>query len=136
MMAPPRRCQGIKCPCTGTGVRVRGALELGGARSRAEQTLERGGACLRQAHPLERGGARPRTACALERGGACSRGSLSGPPWWAIGATAAWAMPCVLKRGVLGFGLLWVLTGDSLVCLRGPLGLSPTLAPEHLWVCY
>jgi hypothetical protein len=113
IMAPPRRGQSIKCPCTGTGVRVRGALERGGARSRAERTLERGGACSRQAHSLERGGARPRKACALERGGACSRVSLSGPPWWAVGATMAWAVPCVLKRGAFGLGLLWVLSGDS-----------------------
>jgi hypothetical protein len=44
MMAPPRRCQGIKCPRTGAGARVRSALERGGHRSRAERTLERGGA--------------------------------------------------------------------------------------------
>jgi hypothetical protein len=102
MMAPPRRCQNIKCPCTGMGVRVRSALERGGASSRAERTLERGGACSRQAHPLERGRARQREACVLERGGACSRGSLSGPPWWAVRATVAWATPCVLKRGAFG----------------------------------
>jgi hypothetical protein len=47
----------------------------------------------------------PREACALERGGAYSRGSLSGPPWWAVGATAAWAMPRVLKWGAFGFDL-------------------------------
>jgi hypothetical protein len=71
MMAPPRRCQSIKClyPHAGTGVRVRSALERGGARSRE--------------------------VCALERGGACSRGPLSGPPWWVAGATAAWAVPRV-----------------------------------------
>jgi hypothetical protein len=46
MMAPPRRCQSIKCPYPrmGTGVRVRSALEQGGACSRAAWTLERGGA--------------------------------------------------------------------------------------------
>jgi hypothetical protein len=31
----------------GTGVRVRGALERGGARLRAEQALEQGGICSR-----------------------------------------------------------------------------------------
>jgi hypothetical protein len=66
-------------------------------------------------------------ACALERGGACSRGSLSGPSWWSVGATAAWALPCVFKWGALSFGSSWVLSGDSPVGLRGPLGLSPTL---------
>jgi hypothetical protein len=40
---------------------------------------------------------------------------LSGPPWWAVRATAAWAMPFVLERGVFGFGLLRVLSGDFLV---------------------
>jgi hypothetical protein len=46
MMAPPRRCQSIKCPYprTGTGVRVRSALERGGAFSGAVWTLERDGA--------------------------------------------------------------------------------------------
>jgi hypothetical protein len=34
MMAPSRRCQGVKCLCTGAGARVRGALERGGACSR------------------------------------------------------------------------------------------------------
>jgi hypothetical protein len=47
MMAPPRRCQGIKRPRTGAGARARSALERGGPRSRAERTLERGGACSR-----------------------------------------------------------------------------------------
>jgi hypothetical protein len=47
MMVPPRRGQSIKCPCTGTGVHVRGALEQGGARSRAGRALERGGAFSR-----------------------------------------------------------------------------------------
>jgi hypothetical protein len=49
MMAPPCYCQSIKCPYprTGTGVRVRSALERGRARSRAVRTLERGGAYSR-----------------------------------------------------------------------------------------
>jgi hypothetical protein len=48
-MAPPRRCQNIKCPYprVGTGVRVRGALERGGALSGAAWTLELDGACSR-----------------------------------------------------------------------------------------
>jgi hypothetical protein len=115
-------------------VRARNALERGEAGSRAARTLERGGARSREAFSLERGGARPREACALERGGTRSRGSLSGPLWWAVKATMAWAMPCVVKRGVFGFGLMRVLSGDPPVVLRGPLGLSPTVAPEHLRV--
>jgi hypothetical protein len=115
MMTPPCDGQNIKCPYprTGSGVRAQNALERGGACSRAARTLERGGARLREAFSLERGGARPREACALERGGACSRGSLSGPLQWAVRATVVWAMPCVLKRGAFGFGLLRVLSGVS-----------------------
>jgi hypothetical protein len=101
MMVPPRRCQSVNCPYprVGMGVRVRGALERGGACSGEAWTLERGGARSRQAYTLERGGAHSREVRALERGGACSRGSLSGPPWWAAGATAAWAVPCVRAVG-------------------------------------
>jgi hypothetical protein len=98
MMAPSHRCQNIKCPCTGTGVRVRSAFE-------------RGGACSREEYSLERGGARPRGACVLERGGTCSRGSLSEPSWWAVGTTAAWAMPRVFKQDVVSLGFLQVLSG-------------------------
>jgi hypothetical protein len=108
MMVPPCYCQDIKCPYprTGTGVRARGALERGGACSRTARTLERGGARSREACSLERGGARPRGACALE---------LSGPPRWAVGTTAAWAVPHVFKRGVVSLGCLQVLSGVSWV---------------------
>jgi hypothetical protein len=115
MMVPPCYCQNNKCPYprTGSGVHARNALERGGACSRAARTLERGRARSREALSLERDGACPREACALERGEACSRGSLSGPLRWAVRATVAWAMPCVLKRGAFGFGLMRVLSGDS-----------------------
>jgi hypothetical protein len=101
MIATPRRCQSIKCsyPRAGTGVRVQSALERGGARSR-------------EAFTLERGGARSREVCTLERGGACSRELLSGPPRWAAGATAAWAVPRVrLRKMRLALGFLQVLSG-------------------------
>jgi hypothetical protein len=122
MMAPSRRCQGVKCPCTGAGARVRGALERGGPRLRAGRTLERGRAYSRgsgssseaepargRMHPLERDGARPREACIVERGGACSRGSLRGPPWWAAEVPAVWVVPCMVRQSVLGFvvGFKW-----------------------------
>jgi hypothetical protein len=136
MMAPPRRCQGIKCPRTGVGARVRSALERGGPSSRAERTLERGGARSREAHPLERDGARPREARILERGEDCSRGSSSGSPWCAVGASSAWAVSCMVKRGVFGFDFVAGFKWGFPSCLRGPLGLSPTVAPEHLWVCH
>jgi hypothetical protein len=115
-------------------VRARNALERGGACSRAARTLERGGARSREAFSLEWGGACPREACALKRDGACSRGSLSGPLRWAVRATVAWAMPCVLKRGVFGFGSFAGFKWGFPSCTRGPLGLSPTVAPEHLRV--
>jgi hypothetical protein len=161
MMAPPCYGQSIKCPYprTGLGVCARNALERGRARSRAARTLERGGARPREAFSLERGGARPREAlslergrarpreafslerggarpreaCALERGGACSRGSLSGPLRWAVRATVAWAMPCVLKRDVFGFGLFAGFKWGFPSCLRGPLGLSPTPLGATTW---
>jgi hypothetical protein len=93
MMAPSRRCQGIKCMRTRAGARVRSALERGGPRSRAGRTLERGGARSREAHPLEWGGARPREARILERSEACPRGVFE----WAAGAFVAWAMSCMVK---------------------------------------
>jgi hypothetical protein len=67
--------------------------------------LERGGACSREACALERGGARSREVCIIERGGACSRGPFSGLPWWAAGATTAWAVPrvCALSKMHLAF---------------------------------
>jgi hypothetical protein len=55
---------------------------------------------------LERGGSRSRAEWTLERGGACSRGSSSGPPRWAVGASAAWAVSCMVKRGVFGFAFV------------------------------
>jgi hypothetical protein len=66
--------------------------------------------------------------CALERGGACSRGSLSGPPWWAVGATAAWDMPCVLKWGAFGFGLFVGFKWGFPSLLKG----TPTAVPDNL----
>jgi hypothetical protein len=110
MMAPPRRCQSIKCPYprAGTGVRVQSTLERGGAHSRE--------------------------VCTLERGGACSRGLLSGPPWWAAGATAAWAVPRV-RLSKMRLALVFAgFKQDFPICLRGPPWLSPTVAPEHLRV--
>jgi hypothetical protein len=88
-------------------VRVRNALERGGARSREACTLERGGTRPREACALERGGARPREVCALERSGACSRGPLSGPPRWAAGVTAAWAVPRVRALSKMRLALVF-----------------------------
>jgi hypothetical protein len=80
--------------------------------------------------PLERGGARTREARILERGEACSRGSSSGPPRWAVGVSAMWAVSCMVKRGVFGFGSVAGFKWGFPSCLRGPLGLSPT--PQNM----
>jgi hypothetical protein len=119
MMAPPCHGQRIKCPYprAGSGVRARYALERGGARSRAARTLERGGARSRKAFSLERGGARPGEECPLR---------------WAVRATVAWAMPCVLKRDVFGFGLFAGFKWGFPSCLRGPLGLSRPPSPTEV----
>jgi hypothetical protein len=111
MMAPPRCCQGIKCPRTGAGECARSALERSRPRPRAERTLKRGGARSREAHPLERGGARPREARILERGEACSRGPSSGPPGGPLGPS--WPGPCPvwLSKACLALALLRVLSG-------------------------
>jgi hypothetical protein len=70
---------------------------------------------------LERGGNPLEGARALERGGTCSRGPLIGPLWWAAGATAAWAVPCVR----VSYGPPWAhyLGGYQDRLLGGPLGL-------------
>jgi hypothetical protein len=99
MMAPPCRCQGIKCPRTGAGARARSALERGGPRSR-------------EAHPLERGGARPREARTLERGETCSRESSSGPPGGPLGPSRRGPCPAWLSKAYLTLALLRVLSGD------------------------
>jgi hypothetical protein len=112
MMAPPRRCQSIKClyPHAGAVVRVRKGLERGGARSRGPRTLE--------------------------RGGASSRGPLSGLPWWAAGPPQRGPCPVgVLKQDAFSFGFFAGFKRDFPSCFRGPSGLSPTVAPEHLRVC-
>jgi hypothetical protein len=66
MMAPSRRCQDVKCPRTGAGARVRGALERGGARSRGSEPSS-------EAEPA-RGRRTPSNGAELARGG---RASLS-----------------------------------------------------------
>jgi hypothetical protein len=74
MMVPSRRCQGVKCPRTGAGARVRGALERGGPRSRVGRTLERGGACSRGSGPSSE--AEPvRGKCTPSNGAAPARGA-------------------------------------------------------------
>jgi hypothetical protein len=97
MMAQSRRCQGVKCPRTGSRracseyPRARRTPFEGGADPRARRSL------LEASVPLERDEARPREARILDRGGARSRGSSSGPSWWAVGASAARAASCMIS---------------------------------------
>jgi hypothetical protein len=147
MMAPPCHRQGIKCPCTGVGARVRGALERGGPSPRAERTLERGGACSRGNGPSSeaepsRGKCTPSNGTEPARGrrassreakparGDLQGGRLGGPS----GLLRRGPFPAWLGEVCFGFvaGFKWRFPS----CLRGPLGLSPTVAPEHLWVCH
>jgi hypothetical protein len=83
--------------------------------------------------PLE-GGMSPRArrnplegAQALERGGSCSRGRLIGPLWWAAGATAVWAAPCVRRLGVCFVLFFAGSKQDSPGFLGGPQG-----CPRHI----
>jgi hypothetical protein len=72
MMAPPRRCQSIKCPYqrTGTGAHMRSALERGGACSRA------GADPRARRSPLEVS-VPPRTGRRPSEGGVCPRARRS-----------------------------------------------------------
>jgi hypothetical protein len=99
-------------------------------RPRARRTPFEGGADPRaRRSPLEVS-APPRTGRSPPEGGAhpraCSRGSSSGPPWRAVGASAVWAVSCMVKRGVSGLGFVAGFNWGFPSCLRGPLGLSPT----------
>jgi hypothetical protein len=144
MMVPPCRCQGIKCPCTGAGARARGALERGGPCSRAERSLERGGASSRGSGlsseaESARGKRTPLNGTEPTRGRRASSseakpargdlrvGRLGGP----LGASAAWVVSCMVRRGVFSFVSCFKLGFPS--CLRGPLGLSPTGAITKKW---
>jgi hypothetical protein len=138
MMAPSCRCQGVKCPCTGAGARVRGALERGGPRSRAGWTLERSGACSRGSGPsseAEPAQGKHTTSNGAEpaRGGRASwseaepargdlkEGRLGGPS----GSLRHGLYPAWL--GTLCFGFVVGFKWGFPRCLRGPLGLSPTV---------
>jgi hypothetical protein len=72
-----------------------------------------------------RGGRTPSSEAKPARGD-LRVGRLGGP----LGASAAWAVSCTVKRGVFGFvaGFKWGFPS----CLRGPLGLSPT---HHTMEC-
>jgi hypothetical protein len=90
--------------------------------------------------PLE-GSVLPQTGRSLPEGGVCPRARRSLPEgifkwatWWAVRAIVAWAMPCVLKRGVFGFGSFGGFKWGFPSCLRGPLASagSPSRLPQML----
>jgi hypothetical protein len=104
-------------------------------RSRRRPALERGGT-LPEGATVPR--ARRRFANVVPRPSSevefCPR--VAGPTvWWAIGTT--WVVgPWVYLTHVLGsfaFCFLAKVSGFPWL-FRGPLWLSPTVAPEHLWV--
>jgi hypothetical protein len=120
-----------------------GNLLEGALGSRSRRGLARGGVqppSEAESHPrgrptLERGGTLPEGRPALERGEFVSvrrrtprakwssaRGWLRPIVWWAVGSWVCLARVFYeFKRGFPG-------------CLGDPSRLSPTVAPEHLWV--
>jgi hypothetical protein len=131
MMAPSHRCQGVKCPRTGAGARVRGALERGGPRSRVGRTLERGGACSRGNGPSSevepvRGKRTPSNGTEPARGrraslseakparGDLQEGRLGGP------LRSPRHGPCPAWLGKVCSALLRVLSGDFPVVKGDP----------------
>jgi hypothetical protein len=133
MMAPSRRRQGIKCPRTGAGARVRGALERGEAWSRARRTLDRGKARSRGSVPSNEAGpvrgkrtssngmdpARGRRASSSEAKparGDLQEGRLGGP----LRSLRYGLYPACLGKVCLA--LLRVLSGDFPVVKGDPLG--------------
>jgi hypothetical protein len=89
-------------------------------RTRARRSLFEGGDVSPRARrsPLE-GGVCPRARRSL------LEGIFEWPPWWVVGATGTWAMPCVFKRDMFSLGFLQVLSGVSQL-FKGTPGLSPT----------
>jgi hypothetical protein len=136
-------CQSIKCSYARAGTSARGSA--GNTRVGA---LERSGPCPRGCLALERSGPRPRGRKGLERGGPRPRKRLSaergGPRWRGICGVAL-----VGCRGHQGCGCAVFVIGVRVdLCFaffagfkrvspwlfRGPLWLSPTVAPDHLRV--
>jgi hypothetical protein len=122
MMALSRRCQGVKCPCTGADARERGALERSGPRSRAGRPLERGGARSKGSGPSSgadpaRGKRTPSNGTEPARGRRApsseakpaQEGRLGGP----LGSFATWAVSCMVRQSMFGFvaGFKWGFPG-------------------------
>jgi hypothetical protein len=72
----------------------------GGADPRARQSLLEVSAPPRTERSPSEGGVRPRARRSL------LEGIFEWAAWWAAGAFAAWAMSCMVKQGVLGFGFV------------------------------
>jgi hypothetical protein len=91
--------------------------------------------------PLE-GGVYPRAGRNPLEGGVyprARRSLLEGTFKWAAlvgrgGHRGVGRAPCALKKDALIFGFFTGFKRGFPICLRGPPGLSPTVAPEHLRV--
>jgi hypothetical protein len=126
-----------------------GALEWSGPHPRGCSALERGGLCSRgglspraRRTPPE-GAWKPRAGRTPPEGASIPRArrtSLEGRPLRGTGGPrgppGSWlCRVCVLGVRVdLCFAFFAGFKQVSPLSFRGPLGLSPTVAPEHLWV--
>jgi hypothetical protein len=147
---PVRAC-GSRCARgRGKGVRgTAGALERRGPCPRGCPALERGRPRSRgvvepssEVDPA-RGGVRASSEADLARGSVYlsseadfTRGAFAASSWRAAGATRIVVVLCMRVRCVSRFAFAF-FAGFKRVfpwLFRGPLGLSPTVAPEHLWV--
>jgi hypothetical protein len=98
-------------------------------RPRARRTPFEGGMDPRARRSLLEVSEPPRTGRSPPEGGAhprARRSLLEGIFEWAVGVSAAWAVSCMVKRGVFGFGFVAGFKWGFPSCLRGPLGLSLT----------
>jgi hypothetical protein len=149
--------QSIKCPYTraeagahgGAGKARAGALERSGpgprgVRPSSEAGLVRGAwLSPRARRNPTRGGVRASSKADLTRGSVYpsseadfTQGASVVSSWRAVGATRIVVMLCMRVRCVSRFAFAF-FAGFKRVSPRlfsGPLGLSPTVAPEHLWV--
>jgi hypothetical protein len=149
--------QSIKCPyaragtgaCGDAGKARAGALERSGPRPRGCSALERGGPRSRgrPESPSEaesaRGGVRASSEADLARGSDYpsseadfTQGASAVLSWRAAGATRVVIALCMCFRcaSLFVFAFFAGFKRVSPRLFRGPLGLSPTVALEHLWV--
>jgi hypothetical protein len=128
-------CQSIKC--LGRGSRYGsdvpvGALERGGPLPRGHPALERGGPRPRGWSALERGGLRPRGRLALERGGVSPEGAWANCFGGPLGPPGSRLCCAGFRLANLFMFAFFTKEGGFPRFFKGPLCVSPTVAPEHL----